>query len=130
MTGFLLALLPCLISPLDEGAAVELRYTGSLVKLAREGEGQPVKRFSVYCLVKKTDGGGRDIAFLVDERGGGTWPWPERFGLISLNAKFQPSNAAQLRILQEHNGANQSLRIPRPVFEYADKLAAGATWNK
>lgn len=129
MNGLLLALLPCLISPLDEGAAVELRYTGSLVKVSREGEGQPVKRFSVYCLVKKTEGGGRDIAFQVEERGGGTWPWPERFGQISMNAKLQPSNVAQLRLLQEHNSTNQSLRIPRPIIDFADKLQAGATWN-
>ncbi|MDB5340378.1 MAG: hypothetical protein JWN70_5997 [Planctomycetaceae bacterium] len=131
MNGLLLALLPCLslISPLDEGAAVELRYTGSLVKVSRDAESPPVKRFSLYCLVKKTAGGGRDIAYLMDERGGGTWPWPERFGQISLNSKLLPSNAAQLRLLQEHNGTNQSIRIPRPVFEFVDKLAAGATWN-
>lgn len=129
MNGLLLALLPCLISPLDEGAGVELRYTGSLVKISRDTESQPIKRFSLYCLVKKTADGGRDIAFLTDERGGGAWPWPERFGLISLNAKLQPANAAQLRLLQEHNGTHQSLRIPRPVVDFADKLQAGATWN-
>lgn len=129
MNGLLLALLPCLISPLDEGAAVELRYTGSLVKVSRDAESPPVKRFSLYCLVKKTSGGGRDVAFLMDERGGGTWPWPERFGQISLNSKLLPTNAAQLRLLQEHNGTNQSLRIPRPIFEFVDKLQADATWN-
>ena len=129
MTGLLLALIPCLASPLDEGAAVELRYTGSLVKLARDTEGQPVKRFSLYCLVKKTDVGGRDVAFLMDERGGGTWPWPERFGQIGLNAKLQPSSVTQLRLLQDHNGTLHSLRIPRPVVDFADQLKAGATWN-
>ena len=129
MNGLLLALLPCLISPLDEGAAVELRYTGSLVKVSRDAESPPVKRFSLYCLVKKTTGGGRDVAFLVDERGGGTWPWPERFGQVALSSKLLPTNAAQLRLLQEHNGTNQSIRIPRPVFEFVDKLQAGATWN-
>lgn len=129
MTGLLLALIPCFASPLDEGAAVELRYTGSLVKLARDSEGQPVKRFSLYCLVKKSDGGGRDIAFLMDERGGGAWPWPERFGQISLNAKLQLSNAVQLRLLQDHNGTPHSLRIPRPVVEFVNELKAGAMWN-
>lgn len=129
MTGLLLALIPCLASPLDEGAAVELRYTGSLVKLARDTEGQPVKRFSLYCLVKKSADGGRDIAFLMDERGGGAWPWPERFGQVSLNPKLKPTNAAQLRLLQDHNGTMHSLRIPRPVFEFVDQLQAGATWN-
>lgn len=129
MTGLLLALMPCFVSPLDEGAAVELRYTGSLVKLARDSEGQPVKRFSVYCLVKKNAAGGRDLAFLMDERGGGTWPWPERYGQVSLNSKLQATNAAQLRLLQDHNGTPHSLRVPRPVFEFADQLQAGATWN-
>lgn len=128
MTGLLIALVPLLANPLDEGAAVELRYTGSLVKLARDAEGAPVKRFSMYCLVKK-NGEGRDLAFLIDERGGGTWPWPERFGQISLNSKLTPTNAVQLRLLQDHNGTPHSLRIPRPVVEFAGQIQAGAKWN-
>lgn len=128
MTGLLIALVPLLASPLDEGAAVELRYTGSLVKLAPDAEAKPAKRFSLYCLVKK-NGGGRDIAFLMDERGNGAWPWPERFGQITLNAGLQPSNTVQLRLLQDHNGTLHSLRIPRPVIEFANQLQAGAKWN-
>jgi alkyl hydroperoxide reductase subunit AhpC len=129
VTVLLLALASLCFSPLDQGAAVELRYTGTLVKLERDSEGQPVKRFSLYCLVEKSPSGGRDIAFLMDERGGGAWAWPERYGQITLGPKLQPTNVTQLRLLQEHNGTNNVIRIPRPVFEFADKLQAGATWN-
>lgn len=129
VTALLMAMASICLSPLDEGAAVELRYTGALVKVDRNSDGQAVKRFSLYCLVEKSASGGRDITFLMDERGGGTWPWPERYGQITLGPKLQASNAVQLRLLQEHNGTNNSIRIPRPIFEFADKLAAGASWN-
>jgi alkyl hydroperoxide reductase subunit AhpC len=129
VTALFLALASICFSPLDQGAAVELRYTGALVKVDRDSDGQAVKRFSLYCLVEKSPSGGRDIAFWMDERGGGAWPWPERFGQITLGPKLQATNAVQLRLLQEHNGTNNSLRIPRPLFEFADKLQAGASWN-
>lgn len=129
VTALFLVLAPLFVSPLDEGAAVELRYTGALVKVSRDGEGQPVKRFSLYCLLKPTDSG-RELAYLVDERGGGTFPWPERYGVIGLDAQLKAPGPSRIRILQDHDGNQNVIKIPRPIFEFADKLSNGVTFEQ
>ena len=77
-----LLMTPALAIPLDDGAAVELRYSGTLEPTGRDATGTPVKRFSYYGLLKKTDIGGHDLSFVIEERGGSGWSWPERFGNI------------------------------------------------
>src|SRR6186997_242530 len=53
-------------SPLDGGAATELRYSGTLTKAGRDADSQPLKRFNVYVLVSGA-ASERELAFLLDE---------------------------------------------------------------
>ena len=83
--------LPFLLLPLccgffADGSALELRYKGSLEQVSRKEANVEVKQFDLYCLMQNQAGGSK-IAFLVDERGGGGWAWPERFGELTLNQK-------------------------------------------
>jgi len=118
-----------LAAPLDAGAATELRYSGSLTRLSRDAEGQTVKRFSLYCLVTPQEGGGHRIGYLLDERGNGGWAWPERFGNLTFNERHEPSGAATVQLLQDHEGNLNLIPLPSPLFPYTDQLAANASWN-
>lgn len=111
-----------------EGSALELQYKGSLEQVSRTEANAEVKQFDLYCLLQD-QGQGAKIAFLVDERGGGGWPWPERFGEMTLNANDQPTNATRIRVLHNHEGTLYPLPLPQPLFEYTEKLAPEATWT-
>lgn len=130
MTSLLtsLLLLPAFTSPLDAGEAVELRYRGTLTEAARDSDESIVKRFSFYCLTSKAANGGRRLSFLLDERGGGGWPWPERFGMSNLTAENKPTDAAQIRLLYTHDGKPTSIRLRRPLFRHVDKMGEGKQW--
>jgi len=126
---FCLMMAPALASPLDEGAAVELRYSGTLVSMGRDATGAPVKRFSFYCLLTKTDIGGHDLSFVLEERGGGGWSWPERVGTIRFDRTSAPGGTTRIKILHDHNDTLYPLQIQQPLFEYTNQIEDGATWN-
>ncbi len=130
MTSQLLSLLaPLLAGPFDDAAAVELRYTGTLAKAARAADETPVKRFNLYCLVVREADGGRKLAFVLNERGGGAWSWPERFGSIALDAQFKQVSAGTPRLLYEYEGNPLIIPLPLPVPDYAGLLKLGAKWT-
>ena len=99
-----------------------------LEQVSRKQANAEVKQFDLYCLMQNQEGGAK-IAFLVDERGGGGWAWPERFGELVLNQKNQPATATRIRLLHDHEGVNYPLLLRQPIFEYPDKLGADATWT-
>ncbi len=109
---------------------VELRYHGSLAKASRDAEtiSEPVKRFDLYCLATPRADRGRDLAFIVDEHGGGTWPWPARFGTMAIDAENRPATNL-LRLLYEHDASPYVLHLPVPIFEFSARLAADAQWE-
>lgn len=123
-----LLVLPLLAGPFDDAAAVELRYTGALSKSARAADETPVKRFILYCLVIREADGGRQLAFVLNERGGGGWPWPERFGSIALDSLFKQVSAGSPRLLYEYEGNPLSIPLPLPIPDYSASLKAGAKW--
>ena len=123
-----LCLLPLSISPITEGTAVELKYSGTLTQIERSGDRTPVKRFNVYALVSATDDG-HSVRFLVDEQGGGGWAWPERFGEILLNDKNAAQNRSKIQLLHTHDDSKYPLPLRQPLFEFPDKLAIGQVWN-
>ena len=116
-------------APLSAGATTELRYTGSLTQVARDAEGQTVKRFSLYCLVQPAAEGATDLTYFVDERGGGSWPWPARFGRVALGGNLEPVGPSRPRLLYDHQGNLNAVRLQWPLFENALKLEGGATGN-
>lgn len=127
------ALLCLLLSAAPSGVldepAVQLKYSGSLVPVGRESSGDAVKTFSVLYLVTKSDNG-REITFLVNERGGGPgFPWAERFGRLNLDGEHNPQGALRARLLHDHDGTKYPLPLRLPVFEFTDRLEEGAEWN-
>ena len=121
-----LMLMTVLMAPgpdiIGDSAALELRYAGSLAKVGRNGTEQPLKKFTLYSVLTK-QGDGKRLAYLTDERGGGSWAWPERFGTLDLNAKNAAANGATIRVLADHEGVPHPINIRQPIFEFADKLS-------
>ena len=128
MTSALLSFLfaAALASPFADGATVELRYAGTLTPAGRDASGAPVKTFTMYGLVTSGDAGTHEVAFLVNERGGGGWFWPERFGFLSLDAKNGP--ASKIQVLHDHDGTKYPLSLGQPLFEHSSKMTEDAKW--
>jgi peroxiredoxin len=120
--------LPLLASPFSESPAVELRYTGALSKAGKAADGTAVKRFSLYCAVNREPKEARRIAWFVNERGGGGWSWPERYGVIGLDNQLQPASKGAIRLLYEYEGTPVIVPLPMPVVGFASQLKTGGTW--
>ena len=106
---------------IGDNAALELRYAGTLAKVGRNGAEQPLKKFTLYSVVTK-QGDGKRLAYLTDERGGGSWAWPERFGTLNLNPKNTAADGSTIRVLADHEGVPHPINVRQPLFEFAEKL--------
>lgn len=110
-------------------ATVEIQYSGNLREVSRNGDSPaPVKQFDVYALLRPAETG-HECFHVVTERGGGSWAWPERFGRASMNDSNRRTSGRPPHVLHEHDGVRYPIELPLPLFEFADKLAAEATWK-
>lgn len=107
---------------LGDAPGLELRYSGTLSRVTRGSVDQPLKKFTVLVVASR-QAEGTKLTYLTDERGGGSWAWPERFGAIELNSKQQAAQKAEIRLLAEHEGLPYPIPLRQPFFEHADKLA-------
>lgn len=114
----------------DDGAAVELRYNGTLERTGPEAQAPVVKRFSAYCQVRRQASGGHALAFVLDERGRGTPSWPERFGELSFDDQHKASQRGSWRLLYQHEAVSPTgIPLPLPLFEKGEELKVGAKWT-
>jgi hypothetical protein len=126
---FPLLVLPLLAGPFDDVPAIELRYTGSLSKAARTADEAPVKRFNLFCAVIRGPDASRRLVFHTNERGGGSWTWPERFGSFTLDRELMVISPGNIRLLYEYEGNPTAIPLPLPVPAYFAALKAGAKWT-
>lgn len=106
----------------------ELQYSGSLSAVPRQGNMTLTKQFDAYVVVQNSEGG-RTAFYVVNEQGGGSWAWPERFGRLNFDSENRRLDGRPLHVLQEHDGSRVPVELPSPVFEFASKLKADATWT-
>jgi len=109
-------------------AGFELQYSGSLSAVPRQGNVTLAKQFDAYVVVQNSEGG-RTAFYVVNEQGGGSWAWPERFGRLNFDSENRRLDGRPLHVLQEHDGSRVPVELPNPVFEFASKLKADATWT-
>ena len=105
----------------------ELQYTGSLSQKTKAGATE-AKSFSVYAVTIADGDGTTPIAWSLDERGGGGWAWPERFGLLAPGSADK-AQTRPIRLLHTHDNTQYPLPLRSPVFEFQNKLAAEALWT-
>jgi peroxiredoxin len=114
----------------DDGAAVELRYTGTLERSGSEAAAPVVKRFTAYCQSRRQASGGHVVVFVLDERGRGNQAWPERFGELQFDDQHKISQRGSWRLLYQHEAVSATgVPLPLPLFEKGEELKAGAKWT-
>lgn len=102
-------------------------YSG---KLSQSEEKSPAKTFTYHAVVLSAAESRVDIAWQVEERGGGGWQWPERFGEIGVLTKSQKPEHRRPALLHAYDGSDYTVALPAPVFEYRDRLQAGAMFRE
>ena len=126
MNGAMIGLVVCLAG-LDLQAGIELQYAGTLFQQTKSGETE-VKAFALYLLTLVDENGKPQIAYQLDERGGGNWGWPEQFGLLPPT-DLTPTKLRPIRLLHTHEEQHYFLPVRSPIFEFRDKLAMSASWT-
>ncbi len=111
----------------DLPAGTELQYTGTLSQRTKDGSTE-AKTFSIYAVTVPAEDGSSQLAWSLDERGGGGWTWPERFGLLTQGSTDK-SKSHPIRLLHTHDGSQYSLPVRSPIFEFRDKLTNDASWS-
>jgi hypothetical protein len=102
----------------------ELHYTGTISQTTASGA-STAKTFTVTAWVVAGEAGATDLVYQVEERGGGGWAWPERFGRVALSG---PASST-IRLLQKFDGNDYPLPLRRPIFEFLDQLRPDAMWT-
>jgi len=124
----------CLVASLsvtEIPIGTELQYTGTLSPQSKSGQGNTGaddKTFAVTAVAISDSDGAPQLAWNLEERGGGSWTWPERFGAIAVAPNGKP-NSPVLRLLQTHDAVPHPVAIRSPLFESLDKLAPDASWS-
>ncbi len=126
MNGAMLGLVVWLTG-FDLQAGTELQYAGTLFQQTKAGETE-VKTFSLYALTLVDENGKPQIAYQLEERGGGNWGWPEQFGLFPPT-DLTATKSLPIRLLHTHEEQQYSLPIRSPIFEFREKLALPASWT-
>jgi len=114
------------VSAAEVPLGTELQYAGSLSQKTKAGFTE-AKSFSVYAVTIANEDGAAQIAWSLDERGGGGWAWPERFGLLAPGSTDK-AKSLPIRLLHTHEATQYPLPLRSPVFEFHGKLAADASW--
>ncbi len=132
-----------LLTPVAFGQAglqprLQLNYQGTLA--AADGDAQAVSRkpFDLTCWIKQADSGGSEVYWLVDERGRGEWPWPERFGAARVNAAGNATGDSPSLLYDRPERQGPAGKTPAgkdavplllPIVPTERPLAAEAEWQ-
>lgn len=106
---------------------LELIYSG---KLSQAEEKSAAKSFTYHAVVVAASDNRVDVAWQVEERGGGGWQWPERFGELGVLAKSQKPEHRRPALLHDYDGSYYPVPLPAPVFEYRDQLKLNAVFRE
>lgn len=106
-------------------------YRGTIGLANRDGSSADAeKSFDLYLFTIDGNADGSQVAWLVDERGRGRFPWAERFGQMSLDGRGRLTAAPQGPSVYFDYGDGQSVvAIPPPVLSSPEALAVGYQWE-
>lgn len=107
----------------------ELRYSGSLSKIGRESNGEVLKRLQLMALVVPGTDKSVTMYYAVEERGGGEWAWPERFGKMAFGPDLTPTLPRRWKILSEYDGVPHVITLPSPFQTAPEALREGLEWK-
>jgi peroxiredoxin len=113
-------------------AGQQITYRGTVSQRDTGGEASATdpKAFDLHWIVVKSDDSGAKLIWIVDERGPGGWPWPDRFGQLSLDAKGTPqAGDVGPALLYDYGDGESAVPLPPLVAPSEKPLAAGAKWS-
>ncbi|HEY4313369.1 MAG TPA: TlpA disulfide reductase family protein [Pirellulales bacterium] len=123
-------LLICAVTGLFE-TGQRINYHGTVTQRVVDNS-QPApqqKSFELSWFVADTDASGTTLYWLVEERGRGAWPWPERFGQLKLDAQGRPQSARGPTLLFDYGEGESIVPLSPPQVALDKSLAKGATWS-
>jgi hypothetical protein len=131
MVPFLLwaALAPQLVaaeSSFDVGT--QLTYRGK-VEAASGDAAKGQKTFDLTVWVVSKSDAGRELFWLVDERGNGEFPWPERFGSTAVDTAFRVAGKSPALLFDRGDGRSV-VPVRLPLFAAPGPLAADAQFKE
>ncbi len=101
LTLFSLTLAAAAVAADPLAADTLLTYQGSVAQLDGDRTpGEAQKTFELHFYVAERGKESTRLYWFVDESGRGRWPWPERFGSLTLDAKLKPSRARAIAALR------------------------------
>uniref|UniRef100_A0A7C4LPI9 TlpA family protein disulfide reductase n=1 Tax=Schlesneria paludicola TaxID=360056 RepID=A0A7C4LPI9_9PLAN len=100
----------------------EVHYSGTVAQSASTGR-STVKTFALSLMIVPGENAAAEMIFQVEERGGGGFAWPERFG------RAPATDGQAIRILQTFEGHDYALPLRPPVFEFLDRLQPESQWS-
>ena len=115
------------LSAADPQVGTELLYSGTLSQHTKTGD-TLVKSFLLHAVIVANSDGHPQLAFELEEKGGGGWSWPEQFGLLPL-ADQSGSIRQPVRLLQTHEEQQYPIPVRVPLFEFRDKLVPQTMWT-
>lgn len=115
------------LTAVDLPAGTELQYAGTLSHQSK-GDTTEVKSFTLYAIALTGEDGRPQLAWHSDERGGGSWGWSERLGLLPLGEAAIPKSGL-IRLLYAHEGQRYPLPVRIPIVEFRDKLSLQNSWT-
>lgn len=98
----------------------EWHYSGKVMRLSDTAE-RAEEAFRLTLTITEAE----ELCFLIEERGGAMFPWPQRFGRL----KGQPGDQPGIRLLQRHDNADHALPVRHPVFEFVEQLTPESEWT-
>ncbi|HVC96183.1 MAG TPA: TlpA disulfide reductase family protein [Pirellulales bacterium] len=109
----------------------QLLYRGGVAELqAGRSPGEPSKTFDLTLWVAEANESGTKFYWLVDERGQGHWPWPERFGEWSLDAEGQAAGVPGPALLYEYGGGRSVIPLVTPLVIVPAPPAVDVAWER
>ncbi|HVU88646.1 MAG TPA: redoxin domain-containing protein [Pirellulales bacterium] len=115
--------------PLEPGQ--QLLFQGTVSQRVVE-PGQPSpqqKAFDLSWFVADVDAAGATLYWLVEERGRGAWPWPERFGQLKLDTAGRTQGSHIPSLYFDYGEGESVVPLPAPLVTLEKPLAAGLTWS-
>jgi peroxiredoxin len=116
----------------------QLNYQGTLAASDADSQTATRKPFDLTCWIKPLEAGGCDVYWLLDERGRGEWPWPQRFGVCHVNATGQTTGDSPALLYDRPERPGPAGKTPAgrdavplllPIHLTEQPLAAEVEWQ-
>lgn len=131
-----LALIPILVlglgfAPRAAGLepGTELSFRGGIAPLEGAAAGTAEKQFELTILVGRTNDEGTTLDWVVTEQGRGGFSWPERFGRLAVDRRWQGDVEQVPALLYVSEEATTVVPLPLPLVDAPAAIDVETEWT-